>query len=259
MEAFELLKLLTVFATPLGLALLLGLAGLLLKRRWLLLVALVWLWAWSTPWLATRSARALEAHYYPLRTAAELPQADVILLLGGGLSPRIPGWNPAVNLNSGADRLLLALELLRANKAPKILYSGGVADPQLGSASEARDGAVLLRDWGAPADALILEEQSRTTRENARYSLPLLQTMAAKRVLLVTSIWHMPRALATFRAEAAHSGAYIEFIPAPCDPLVVNSVPLQAMLWLPDTEALDASRRVFKEWLGLAWFAAGGH
>lgn len=248
MDGALVLKLLTAFATPLGFALLLALLGLLLRRRRLVLLALAWLWLWSTPWAALRLAQSLEGDQAFL-PASQLPAADAIVLLGGALGPRVPGWRPEPNLTDAGDRLSLAQQLLAAGKAPRLLYSGGSFSGQ--RPVEAEDGVLLLRQWGVSADRLTAEPLSRTTRENAAYSLPILRDWGVKRVLLVSSGWHLPRAMRNFQAAAEREGLHIEFIPAACDPVEIFEAYHPLMRYLPSTGALDTSRRLFKEYLGL--------
>lgn len=248
MDVLLILKWCTAFATPLGLACLLILLGLLLARRWIVGLALVWLWFWSTPWAANQLAATLE-HRQPLLAADQLPAADAIVLLGGALGPSVPNWLPQANLSLAADRLVFARQLYAAGKAPYILYSGGSLSGE--RPVEAEDGARLLQEWGVPAQALVVETHSRTTRENALYSLPLLRERGARRVLLLTSAWHLPRALVNFRAAAQREGLDIEFIPAACDPVEISEGRFPGMAWLPNTDALNVSRMLFKEYLGL--------
>lgn len=249
MDSAIVLKWLTAFATPLGFSVTLGLLGLLLNRRWIMAVALAWLWLWSTPWMAFRLADSLESQT-PLLAAEALPKADVIVLLGGALMPSVPGWRPQSNLGDTGDRVVLAARLYTLGKAPKILYTAGSFSGR--RPTEAEDGAKLLEQWGVPVGALVLESDSRTTRENARYSLPILRELGAKKVLLLSSSWHLPRALVNFQAEAKRQQMDIEFIPAACDPMDIGeSVALPGLRYLPNTHALDISRTLFKEYLGL--------
>ena len=248
MNGIALLKLLTALVTPLGFALLLGLLALLLRRRGLMLFALLWLWFWSMPWAATQLAYSLE-HRYPLMAAGDLPQADVILVLGGALFPGTPNWHPEHNLNASADRILFAEKLLRLKKAPLLLYSGGptTADGR----SEAKAARELMQEAGLDTSTVLLETNSRTTRENAEFSLPMLQGLKARKVLLVTSVWHMQRAMKTFEDAERALNLDIALIPAACDPVELSEVPLDFMQFTPNTDALDVSRKMFKEWLGL--------
>lgn len=248
-DSFLPLKLLTSFATPLGFALLLGIVGLIWPRRMLLGMALVWLWFWSMPWTADFLAHRLEGEY-PLKPAVEAPTADVIVVLGGALFTGSKYWQPEHNLSAAGDRIRHAGKLYRLGKAPQILYSGGPKDDE--GNSEARAGTELLGDLGVPANRITQEPDSRTTRENAAFSMPLLKKMGAQRALLVTSRWHMKRSLKNYQAAAAREGLNIEFIPAPCDPVQLSDTYTPWMWFVPSTDALDASRRLVKEYLGLA-------
>ncbi len=249
MEAFQLQKIVTVFLTPLGCALLLMALGLWLRRRKLIAASLIWLWLWSLPWTAMQLAHVVEADYQPMATE-QLPTADVILVLGGGLGVNAPGWQLEPNLTDAGDRVLLAAQLYTLGHAPLVFYSGGGTDAW--GNSEGKAGVALLQRLGLPAAALRYEGWSRTTRENVSYSLPQLKALGAHRVLLVTSSWHMARSLGNFRAGAKAAGLDIEFIPAACDPTKLSEYLNPVLRWLPSTLALDANRKLFKELLGLA-------
>jgi uncharacterized SAM-binding protein YcdF (DUF218 family) len=100
-----------------------------------------------------------------------------------------------------------------------------------------------LIDFGVPGSAIVLENASRTTRENMRNSRLLLDSLGIKTVLLVTSALHMRRAL----AEAGNAG--IDAFPAPADFEVGEESPT-LMAFLPDAGALESSSRAIKERLG---------
>ena len=240
-------KLVTCLLSPLGSSLcLLGLALFLAWRRRSRLatacgaLAMVWLWAWSMPVLSLWLRGTLEDQFAQ-RPLSRVPQAQALVLLGGGVSP--PSGKAAdINLGAAADRVWYAARLFHAGKAPLLLLSGG-SDPQRHAFSEARAMAVFLQDLGVPAPALVLEEDSRNTLENAVFCAKLLKARGIRHVLLVTSALHMPRALALFSAQ----GLQVE--PAPTD-FEADSLAPGALAWLPDAEALDGSGRAMKEWVG---------
>ena len=89
-------------------------------------------------------------------------------------------------------------------KAPLLLLSGGSLWTRPTEAEQMRG---VLSEWGVPDGAMILEDESRNTRENAVASLRLMQQRGLRRALLVTSAFHMPRALAIFQKEAARLSA----------------------------------------------------
>ena len=131
-----------------------------------------------------------------------------------------------------------------------MLVSGGNKPGDEDVVPEAEAMAVVLRALGVPASALRLEGRSRNTRENAQLSLALARQVGAKRVLLVTSALHMPRALAVFQGVFAGSG--VTMIPAATDAEALGDEPRGWAAWLPDAKSLEWSSRSVKEVLGLA-------
>ncbi len=89
-------------------------------------------------------------------------------------------------------RLNLALEVDRVIKPDKIILSGGVANPLAGK-SEAQ----AMFDWlvaqGINADKLVLEDKSLTTKQNAKFSVPIALQLGADRILVCTTPEHMHR------------------------------------------------------------------
>jgi uncharacterized SAM-binding protein YcdF (DUF218 family) len=207
----------------------------------LAVLAFVWLWAWSMPMLSHWLRGAVE-NQYPQVPIAAVPQAQAVVLLGGGVSPP-PIGGSEIDLHSAADRVWYAARLFHAGKAPLLILSGG-ADPERHAYSEARAMATFIVDLGVPAQAMVLEEASRTTRQNATFSAALLKASGINRILLVTSALHMPRAVALFTAQG------LQVIPAPTDFEASQPPPPGLLAWLPDAMALDGSGRAIKEIVG---------
>jgi uncharacterized SAM-binding protein YcdF (DUF218 family) len=244
-----LMKLATWLTYPLSLA---GLA-LLAAALWpgvprgpraLCAVALALLWGGGCRTTAERLAGALEARTPPL--AASEPPGDAIVVLGGGLLPRLPPRR-SPELTDAGDRVLEAARLWREGRAPRVVACGGNLD---GTPPEAADLAELLRFLGVAPEAILEEGRSRTTRENAAEARRLLAPLGVRRILLVTSALHMPRASALFRAEG------FEVVAAPTDWLVVGEDPRtrlgRAFSLLPTAENLGITTRALREGLGLA-------
>ncbi len=203
-----------------------------------LALGLSWLWVASTPAFGGLLMRKLEADYPPV-AAETLPAADAILLLGGGVHQQV---TDAVygDLNAWGDRLLFAVALFKLGKAPVLIVSGGGPE---GEVSEAARTAEILYLMGVPEDSVILEERSRNTFDNARFSVPILNQHGLLDVLLVTSAFHMPRSVALFRAQGR------EVIPAPTDHQVAGlTVPL--LDWLPGISGLAATHYALHEYVG---------
>ena len=241
-------KLVTWLLSPLGMGLCLAGLGLLLAWRQRLrssmalgALAFVWLWAWSTPVLSLWLRGTVEDLYPPLPIAT-VPQAQAIVVLGGGIAPP-SGKSTEINLNAATDRVWFAARLFHAGKAPLVLVSGG-SDPERDAYSEARASAIFLVDLGVPAQTIVLEEASRNTRQNAAFSAALLKARGINHILLVTSALHMPRAMALFAAQG------LQATPAPTDFEAIQSPPPGVLAWLPDAQALDGSGRAMKEMVG---------
>lgn len=239
-------KLLISLISPLGTALTLGVLALLLASRqckrgsWLLgLLALLWLGGWSLP-VASHNLRGWLEAPYPAVAPAQLPPAQAIVVLGGGVRP--PEHGQALpDLNSAADRVWHAGRLFHAGKAPLLVLSGG-GDPAINAISEAQAMRSLLTDLDVTNTALLLEEHSSNTRQNAQFTADLLRPRGVSRILLVTSALHMPRAVPLFEAQG------FMVIPAATDHEARNH--FNAVDWLPDAGALDGSARAIKELIG---------
>jgi uncharacterized SAM-binding protein YcdF (DUF218 family) len=113
-------------------------------------------------------------------------KADAIVILGGG----------------GVERPKRALELFTNGAAPRIICSGN---------GDAQWNKSFLVRKGVPADAVLVENESSNTQQNARLSIALLRKQGAKRVIVVTTWFHSRRALECFR----HYASDIEFYSCP--------------------------------------------
>lgn len=144
---------------------------------------------------------------FPAWQPAGPPPAGIIVL-GGAIDPDISAARGDVELASGAERIVAALTLARRFPQARIVFSGGSARLLPGGVAEATIVARLFEEFGVEAERLILESRSRTTAENARFSRDLVKPRAGERWLLVTSAFHMPRAIGAFRAAGFVAEAY---------------------------------------------------
>ncbi|MBK1620611.1 hypothetical protein CKO42_19690 [Lamprobacter modestohalophilus] len=237
----------TALVMPLSLGLLLGLAGLVLvwRVRWLgVFVAglgLGLIGACSLPAVATALMSQLERDYPP-QAAADCEPADAILVLGGAVQPLLIG-DLRPRLHRGSDRVWEAARLYHAGCASQVVVSaGGKLEPPI-AAPEAEAIAELLTALGVPRSALRLETESRNTLGNARSSREVLDSSGTRRVLLVTSAWHLRRAVAIFEQ------AGFDVVPVGADYRSISSC-RGLQCWLPSAGALEASGLALKEFLG---------
>lgn len=145
----------------------------LTPRRLALIVAALCLGPWALAALAldlTGHRRPGEGHW------------DAIVVAGCRVDP---GGVPSPALRARTE---LAVRLWRDGLAPKVAFTGGVgANPP----SEARVAADYARSLGLPDDAILLEDASTSTEENARY---LAAQHGFERILLVSDAYHVFRA-----------------------------------------------------------------
>jgi len=237
--------LLSLLLHPLTQALLLlalALLLLLLRRQrsafCSLALGLGWLYLCSTAGFADYLMGTLEDDFPP-RAMSATPEAGAIVVLGGAIRGDTH-MGTLGDLNQQADRLVYAAALYKAGKAPRLLLTGGGAD---GTRSEAEIMRDLLQVMGVPARAMLLEDKSRDTHQNALYTAVMLNKLGIQRVLLVTSAFHMRRAEALFRGQG------LEVIPAPTDYQRLVA-PVSVPRWLPSVGDLWQSTNALHEILG---------
>ena len=253
-------KFLPLLIYPLGLGILFLLIAALLPRKkkngkTLLVLTILILWVGSTSPVSTALARSLEWQYtYP----EEVPPADAIIILGGGTEPAV---NPRefVEVNSAGDRVIAAAKLYRDGKAPVLILSGGnISWMSNGSSTPAQQMAELLAFMDVPPSAMILDNTSQNTYENAVNVKEIIKENGFKTVLLVTSAMHMPRSVMLFDQQG------ISVIPIPVDySIVENENNKQSLLdtiygFIPSVGNLAMTTNVMKEYIGIWTYSIKG-
>ena len=177
---------------------------------------------------------------------------DGIVVLGGGEEARIWAERAGHALNEAGERFTEAVALARRYAKAKVAFTGGAIElltaPKVG-ADAAR---AIFADLGlAEGERLLFERKARDTWENAVLVKALAQPKAGERWLLVTSAWHMPRAIGAFRKAGF-----------PVEPWPVDY--RTASLWdalRPFEAPADGLKRfdtALREWVGLVVYRASG-
>jgi uncharacterized SAM-binding protein YcdF (DUF218 family) len=137
----------------------------------------------------------------PLKLSAPPTKADAIVVFAGGVgeSGRAGG--------GAQERLRQAIDLYKAGYAPDLVLSSGYVY----SFREAESMRALAIDKGVPASVIVLEERATNTYQNVRFVDEILRDHHWRRILLVSSPYHMRRALMVWRKQAPD----IEVVPAP--------------------------------------------
>lgn len=250
-------KIFTALATPLVFALVVLLAAAFSLRNArrpagfrIVFAFAILLWVSCSGCTSSLLLTRLESPYAK-STIAGAPEAQAIVVLGGYLRYEGQTGRP-VEIGGASDRLLCAFQLYRASKAPLILLSGGNLVSSSAVPPEADLASRILQEWGVPSSAILIEDRSRTTHENAIFSAPILAARGIQRILLVTSAFHMRRAAATFRRTN------LNVLPFAADFLAEAGPPDFPFSLLPDAGAAVNSGIAVKEWLGLIAYRIRG-
>lgn len=217
-------------------------------RRWLTLV-LAGYWIVGTPAGSALLARSV-AMFDRVETPADARGASAVVMLGGGILTHVAGDLALDDLLSSAPRVLETARVYRLLDRPLVVASGGNAEHLVPPRTEARAYRRALIELGLPADRIVLEEESMTTRDEAVYLKPLLARHGVTRFVLVTSPIHMGRSLGAFRA--------VGLSPVP-SVSALRSGPERSM-WspIPDRDSLLLSDAVIYEVLARLWYRAHG-
>lgn len=131
-----------------------------------------------------------------------------IVVLGGAISPEISAARGMVELNAAAERMTEAIVLARRYPAARIVFSGGNNNLFDNSTTEAAAARRLWEAAGIAPERIVLDAVSRTTAENAEHARRVAAPKPGERWLLVTSAYHMPRAMAAFHGAGFAVEAY---------------------------------------------------
>lgn len=168
------------------------------------------------------------------------PVQYVVVLGGGHVSdPSLPVTSQLSE--ASLIRLVEGIRVYRKNTGSKIILSGGKGfDP----VPEARILVDAAKTLGMKSDDLIMESDSKDTEDQARF---IKKIVGSNRFILVTSAFHMPRAMALFRKQG------MDPIPAPAGHVVKTQRQFSPGQFFPSANSLGKSERAVHEYLGMVW------
>ena len=206
-----------------------GLAGMLLAGL---------IWALSILPVADLIMGPLEKPYTQFKT----PSGDVLVLLGGGIAGEVPDFSgKGVPSADFLSRIITAARLQQQLGIP-IIVSGGFVYQN--TKSEANVARRLLTDLGVSEQKILLDERSRDTFDNARYSKELCQKLGFKKPILVTSAYHLNRSVYLFNEVG------LSVTPFPANFKSATDRKYDWQDFLPSTGSLDITRDALHEYLG---------
>ena len=239
---------------PVGLTLLLALTGLALRRRWLVLLALALLWVASSGLTAGALWRVVEAGQERV-LASDARSADAIVVLSSRRRTA-PGEAGARGWET-AERFLAGLELLAAERAPWLVFTGGWSPRAPDAAPEGDVNRLDAIALGAAPERILTTERVRNTAEEAVAVAALLRGHGvgdpgdAPHVLLVTSAYHMPRAAHLFERQG------LRVTPFPVDFRQDTAHRASLLGLLPSGRALGQTETALRELYGRVVYRVG--
>jgi uncharacterized SAM-binding protein YcdF (DUF218 family) len=246
---FTVSKVLGFFANPSDVIVSIGVVGLVLLAtrwsragRWLIGICFLALAVLGLSPIGNTLMVVLEDRFPRWDDSHGAP--DGIVVLGGAISPDVSAARDDVVLNESAERVTVVAELARRYPHARILFSGGSGE-LTGGDSEAPFALRLFESFAIAPDRILLEGRARNTIENAIYSKELARPRLGERWLLVTSAYHLPRAVGAFRKVGFPVEAY------PVDWRTRGVKDVLRPFW----SVGDGLRRVdtaVREWVGLA-------
>jgi uncharacterized SAM-binding protein YcdF (DUF218 family) len=144
---------------------------------------------------------------FPAFSEDERPVAGIVVL-GGAVEADTSIGRDQITVNEAGEREIALADLARRYPQARLVFSGGSGSMRDDGVSEAEIVSRFADTLGVPRNRLILEQQSRNTRENALFSARMVQPKPDERWLLVTSAWHMPRSVGCFRKAGFDVTAY---------------------------------------------------
>lgn len=190
----------------------------------------------------------LEERFPPFRDDGR--PVDGIIILGGSVEAAESMSRERIVANESAERLIDTIQLAHRYPQARILITGGGGTVFGDGVAEAPVIASFLKTIGIDPARVIVEDRSRTTYENAIFSRELAKPQEGERWLLVTSAWHMPRAVGVFEK------AEFPVTPYPVDFRTRGDGNHRPFAFISDgLRRLDVGA---KEWAGLIGYYATG-
>jgi uncharacterized SAM-binding protein YcdF (DUF218 family) len=214
--SFTLSKVLALVAQPSSLLALLLAAGLVLMQRgrrarlgsWFAWGALAGMVLGGILPLGNVIILPLEQRFAENRAPAPDDKLTGLIILGGFEDGWVSAGRGQLAVNESAERLTEGTRLALKHPEAKVVFTGGVGSLWPGGRDAVGPIAGFLREAGIADSRIILEGRSRNTYENALFTAELLAPKRGERWALVTSAYHMPRAVGVFRKAGFEVAPY---------------------------------------------------
>jgi uncharacterized SAM-binding protein YcdF (DUF218 family) len=217
--------------------------------RWLPWLALIGILFAALRPVSVLAGWPLESRYSaePLRQAS----AEAIVVLASTVySDTQPIGEPILGFDTYGRCRYAARLYATCCRLPVVASGGGPNNTEPDAVPYALSMRYELQREGVPASAILVETRSRSTYENAAFTAAILRARGIRRIVLVTSAWHMWRAELCFRKQG------LAVIPAPSDFRTRDSFHLTDLV--PAAEPISWNEDALHEFVGLLWYRVHG-
>jgi len=237
-------KLLPLIISPLGLVVFLIITGICLRRWWIITLSCFVLLLSSLPITAQFIWRDLEKQYPP-KALSEFGSYDAVVVLSGMLSPF--EYNGTLHVDWGdPDRFFAGIDLLKSGKAPTLIFTRG----KMPWSNLPAEGELLKSkavELGINESQILLSNIVANTSEEAEAVAQLISANGIKRIVLITSSFHMPRAKLLFDKQG------IDSVPFATD-FKATGQTLSWLSFLPSAWGFGRTSEGIREYIGRFYY-----
>ena len=216
-------------------------------RRSFIITAMILLYVLSMPIVSKELLRVIENHDVRLQPS-DIEQSDAVVVLSGILT-WVPAKNGVLREWSDPDRFWAGIELIQTEKAPLLIFTGGKLPWEKGQENEGeflKKHALLLN---VPEDKILVTSDVQNTEQEAVAVRGILKNK--QKIILVTSAFHMTRALSVFERNG------FKVVPYPVD-FKVSEQSITLMSFLPHAGGMGQTDLAIRELIGIAFYKIKG-
>jgi uncharacterized SAM-binding protein YcdF (DUF218 family) len=193
----------------------------------------------------------------PLEDRFPLPPLDLsppegIIVLGGAINDGMSQARQETVFDEGGERLTEAVVLAKRYPQARVVYTSGSSSFAGATSTEALQARKLMSQMGIASERVTIEDKSRNTDENARFTASIVHPEPSQRWIIVTSAFHMPRAMGLFEKAGFHPIAF---------PVAFRTFGLRSgnlRLSFEPVRNLRIFELAVHEWIGLSAYWASG-
>ena len=237
-------KLLPLIVSPLGLVIFLVIVGICLRRWWIVTLSCFVLILLSLPITAQLIWQNLEKQHPP-KALNELGSYDAVVVLSGMLSPFEQSGTLHVEWGD-PDRFFAGIDVLKSGKAPTLIFTRG----KMPWSSLPAEGELLKSkavELGINESQILLSNIVANTAEEAEAVAKLISANGIKRIVLITSSFHMPRAKLLFDKQG------IDSMPFAID-FKATGQKLSWLSFLPSASGFSRTSEGIREYIGRLYY-----